>query len=179
MRLGGSGQRLRIGTGSTARCRAWWMCCPTARSSTLPCAPFWPVGCPRSCLHLRRLGLLEEGGMTVTGRTLGENLDWWENAPRRHRFREELRKLDGVDPDDVIMDADRARSKGLTSTICFPVGNISPEGAVVKSTAIDASLLDAQGDLSAHGTRRRFLPPNATPSPRSRDGNISNRATCW
>ena len=94
--------------------------------------------------------------MTVTGRTLGENLDWWEDASRRHRFREELQRLDGVDPDDVIMDADRARSKGLTSTICFPVGNISPEGAVVKSTAIDASLLDAQGDLSAHGAGEGF-----------------------
>ena len=117
---------------------------------------FLAGGVPEVMLHLRRLGLLEEGVMTVTGRTLGENLDWWENAPRRHRFREELRKLDGVDPDDVIMDADRARSKGLTSTICFPVGNISPEGAVVKSTAIDASLLDAQGIYRHTGPAKVF-----------------------
>ena len=67
---------------------------------------FLAGGVPEVMLHLRRLGLLEEGVMTVTGRTLGENLDWWEDAPRRHRFREKLRKLDGVDPDDVIMDAD-------------------------------------------------------------------------
>ena len=117
---------------------------------------FLAGGVPEVMLHLRRLGLLEEGVMTVTGRTLGENLDWWEEAPRRHRFREELQKLDGVDPDDVIMDADRARSKGLTSTICFPVGNISPEGAVVKSTAIDASLLDAQGIYRHTGPAKVF-----------------------
>ncbi len=117
---------------------------------------FLAGGVPEVMLHLRRLGLLEEGVMTVTGRTLGENLDWWEDAPRRRRFREELRKLDGVDPDDVIMDADRARSKGLTSTICFPVGNISPEGAVVKSTAIDASLLDAQGIYRHRGPAKVF-----------------------
>ena len=117
---------------------------------------FLAGGVPEVMLHLRRLGLLEEGVMTVTGRTLGENLDWWENAPRRRRFREKLQKLDGVDPDDVIMDADRARSKGLTSTICFPVGNISPEGAVVKSTAIDASLLDAQGVYRHTGPAKVF-----------------------
>ena len=117
---------------------------------------FLAGGVPEVMLHLRRLGLLEEGVMTVTGRTLGENLDWWEDAPRRRRFREELQKLDGVEPDDVIMDADRARAKGLTSTICFPVGNISPEGAVVKSTAIDASLLDAQGVYRHTGPARVF-----------------------
>ena len=117
---------------------------------------FLAGGVPEVMLHLRRLGVLEEGAMTVTGRTLGENLDWWENAPRRHLFREKLRKLDGVDPDDVIMDADRARAKGLTSTICFPVGNISPEGAVVKSTAIDSSLLDAQGVYRHTGPAKVF-----------------------
>ena len=133
---------------------------------------FLAGGVPEVMLHLRRLGLLEEGVMTVTGRTLGENLDWWENAPRRHRFREELQKLDGVDPDDVIMDADRARSKGLTSTICFPVGNISPEGAVVKSTAIDASLLDAQGIYRHTGPTKVFTTERDTIAA-IKDGEIS------
>lgn len=117
---------------------------------------FLAGGVPEVMLHLRRLGLLAEGVMTVTGRTLGENLDWWESAPRRRRFRAALQTLDGVDPDAVIMDADRARAKGLTSTICFPVGNISPEGAVVKSTAIAASLLDAQGVYRHTGPAKVF-----------------------
>ena len=88
--------------------------------------------------------------MTVTGRTLGENLDWWENAPRRHRFRKELQKLDGVDPDDVIMDADRARAKGLTSTTCFPVGNISPEGAVVQKPRPSTLLCSTRRGVYRH-----------------------------
>lgn len=117
---------------------------------------FLAGGVPEVMLHLRRLGLLEEGAMTVTGRTLGENLDWWESAPRRHRFRAALQTLDGIDPDAVIMDADRARAKGLTSTTCFPVGNISPEGAVVKSTAIDPALLDAQGVYRHTGPAKVF-----------------------
>lgn len=133
---------------------------------------FLAGGVPEVMLHLRRLGLLEEGVMTVTGRTLGENLDWWEDALRRHCFREELQKLDGVDPDDVIMDADRARSKGLTSTICFPVGNISPEGAVVKSTAIDASLLDAQGVYRHTGPAKVFTTERDTIAA-IKDGKIS------
>ncbi len=117
---------------------------------------FLAGGVPEVMLHLRRLGLLEEGVMTVTGRTLGENLDWWEQAPRRHRFRAALQQLDGVAPDDVIMDAACARAKGLTSTVCFPIGNISPEGAVVKSTAIDAGLLDAQGVYRHTGPAKVF-----------------------
>jgi dihydroxyacid dehydratase/phosphogluconate dehydratase len=48
---------------------------------------------------------------------------------------------DGIDPDDVIMPPDRARSRGLTSTVCFPMGNLAPEGSVIKSTAIDPSLV--------------------------------------
>ena len=30
-------------------------------------------------LHLRRMGLLDTSVLTVTGQTLGENLDWWED----------------------------------------------------------------------------------------------------
>lgn len=117
---------------------------------------FLAGGVPEVMLHLRALGLLHEGALTATGRTLGENLDWWEESERRRRFRATLRETDGVDPDDVIMDADRARAKGLTSTVCFPGGNIAPEGSVVKSTAIDASILDAQGVYRHTGPAKVF-----------------------
>ena len=106
---------------------------------------FLAGGVPEVMLHLRKMGLLKETAMTVTGRTLGENLDWWQASERRVLFRDKLRELDGVDPDDVIMDANRARAKGLTSTVCFPVGNVTPEGSVVKATAIDPSMLDEEG----------------------------------
>jgi xylonate dehydratase len=97
---------------------------------------------PEVMLHLRRAGLLDTSVMTVTGETLGSNLDWWEQSERRRSLKERLRVLDGVDADDVIMSPDRARERGLTPTVCFPVGNLAPEGCVIKSTAIDASLIE-------------------------------------
>ena len=117
---------------------------------------FLAGGVPEVMLHLRKMGLLKETAMTVTGRTLGENLDWWQASERRVLFRDKLRELDGVDPDDVIMDADRARAKGLTSTVCFPVGNITPEGSVVKATAIDPSMLDEEGVYRRTGPAKIF-----------------------
>ena len=117
---------------------------------------FLAGGVPEVMLHLRSMGLLKEGAMTVTGRSLAENLDWWQGSERRRLFRDKLRELDGVDPDDVIMDADRARAKGLTSTVCFPIGNITPEGSIVKSTAIDPSMLDAEGMYRHTGPAKVF-----------------------
>ncbi len=117
---------------------------------------FLAGGVPEVMLHLRKMGLLKETAMTVTGRTLGENLDWWQASERRVLFRDKLRELDGVDPDDVIMDANRARAKGLTSTVCFPVGNVTPEGSVVKATAIDPSMLDEEGVYRRTGPAKIF-----------------------
>ena len=36
-----------IGRASTARCRAWWMRCPTARASSRPCRSSWPAAFPK------------------------------------------------------------------------------------------------------------------------------------
>src|SRR5215213_7965169 len=58
---------------------------------------FLAGGVPEVMLHLRRLNLLHTDVLTVTGKTLGENLDWWERSERRTRFRELLLELDGVD----------------------------------------------------------------------------------
>jgi dihydroxyacid dehydratase/phosphogluconate dehydratase len=94
---------------------------------------------------------------TVSGQTLDSCLDWWENSPRRHALRKNLQQRDGIDPDDVIMGPDRARSRGLTATVCFPVGNLAPEGSVVKSTAIDPSLIGADGIFRHLGPARVFV----------------------
>ena len=117
---------------------------------------FLAGGVPEVMLHLRRLGLLALDVLTVTGRTLGAVLDEWETSERRFRFRAILREQDGVDPDDVILPPDVARARGLTSTVTFPRGNIAPEGSVVKSTAIDPSVLDAQGVFRREGPARVF-----------------------
>ena len=115
---------------------------------------FLAGGVPEVMLHLRELGLLKLDVGTVSGRTLGENLAWWEQSERRSRLREKLRQLDGVDPDDVIMSATRARAKGLTSTVTFLQGNLAPEGALVKSTAISPALIDADGIFLHEGPAR-------------------------
>ena len=106
---------------------------------------FLAGGVPEVMLHLRHRGLLEETCLTVTGESLGRALDWWEGSERRTALRERLRMQDGIDPDDVIMDPERARERGLTSTVTFPRGNLAPEGAVIKSTAIDPSVVGPDG----------------------------------
>jgi putative YjhG/YagF family dehydratase len=112
---------------------------------------------PEVMLHLRSAGMLDTSVRTVTGRTLDENLDWWQTSERRHALRERLRSLDGIDPDDVIMSPEQARSRGLTATVCFPGGNLAPEGSVVKSTSIDPSLIDEHDVYRHTGPARVFL----------------------
>jgi dihydroxyacid dehydratase/phosphogluconate dehydratase len=107
-------------------------------------------------LHLRDLGLLELGALTASGETLGAVLDWWQKSERRAALRRLLQERDGVDAADVIMSAERARQKGLTSTVCFPRGNLAPEGSVIKSTAIDARVVDADGVYRKTGPARVF-----------------------
>jgi putative YjhG/YagF family dehydratase len=122
---------------------------------------FLAGGVPEVMLHLRRLGLLDEGCLTAAGVPLGAVLDWWEGSERRRRLREVLRRKDGIDPDDVIMSPERARQRGLTSTVTFPRGNLAPEGAVIKSTAIDPGVVDADGVYRKTGPARVFTSERA------------------
>jgi putative YjhG/YagF family dehydratase len=117
---------------------------------------FLAGGVPEVMLHLRRLGLLDTSVLTVTGRPLAENLDEWELSERRTRFRQLLRDLDGVDPDEVILPPAKAKAVGLTSTMMFPRGNLAPEGSVVKATSIDPQVVDADGVYRKEGPARVF-----------------------
>jgi putative YjhG/YagF family dehydratase len=118
---------------------------------------FLAGGVPEVMLHLRKLNLLDTGVLTITGKTLGENLDVWEKSERRTHFRELLVELDGVNPDDVIFSPEQARARGLASTMIFPRGNLAPEGSVCKATAIDPSVVDADGIYRKEGTARVFV----------------------
>jgi len=118
---------------------------------------FLAGGVPEVMLHLRRLGLLHRGALTITGRTWDDVLDEWEGSERRARLRARLLEADGVDPDDVISPPDRARAKGMTSTVCFPEGNLAPGGSVIKSTAIDPRALDDDGVYRLTGPARVFV----------------------
>ncbi len=117
---------------------------------------FLAGGVPEVMLHLDRCGLLDSSARTITGSTLGEQLAWWETSDRRRRFRELLTSLDGVDPDDVIMSPQRAQSRGLRGTMAFVRGTIAPEGGVVKATAIDPGVVDADGVYRHVGPARVF-----------------------
>jgi putative YjhG/YagF family dehydratase len=117
---------------------------------------FLAGGVPEVMLHLRRLGLLNGRARTIVGRSWDELLDEWEESERRARLRARLAEADGVDPDDVISPPARAREKGMTSTVCFPGGNVAPGGSVIKATAIDPRALDADGVYRLTGRARVF-----------------------
>jgi putative YjhG/YagF family dehydratase len=118
---------------------------------------FLAGGVPEVMLHLRRAGLLDTSVKTVSGETLGANLDWWEGSERRRELRRRLEELDGVDADDVISYPERARTRGLSATVCFPVGNLAPEGSVIKSTSIDPTLLDPNNVYRHTGPARVYV----------------------
>lgn len=117
---------------------------------------FLAGGVPEVMLHLRGLGLLDCSALTVTGKTVGENLGEWAKSERRTRFRSLLHELDGVHADDVIMAPPVAKERGLTGTVVFPIGNLAPQGAVIKATAIDASVVDSDGVFRKEGPARVF-----------------------
>ena len=118
---------------------------------------FLAGGVPEVMLELRAAGLLDTSVKTVSGESLDASLDWWRQSQRRRELRARLKKLDGVDAADVILTPDRARSQGLASTICFPMGNLAPQGSVIKSTAIDPSLIDESNVYRHRGPARVFI----------------------
>ncbi len=78
--------------------------------------------------------------MTVTGKTLGENLEeiktngFYEKC---HRYLDDM----GVDKDTVIFPVDKPLQK--EGAIAILKGNLAPEGAVVKHSAVAKEMLQA------------------------------------
>ncbi|CAN5902013.1 YjhG/YagF family D-xylonate dehydratase [soil metagenome] len=118
---------------------------------------FLAGGVPELMLHLRELGLIDDSVLTVTGEPFGKVLDWWQTSTRRGRLRDRLFEQDGVDPDTVILPPAQARAAGLTATVAFPKGNLAPDGSVIKATAIDPSVVDADGVYRKTGLARVFV----------------------
>ncbi len=117
---------------------------------------FLAGGVPEVMLHLRELGLLELSALTVSGRSWGQMLDEWAVSERRRRFREILMEKERVEADEVIMSPIRAKERELTSTVTFPRGNLAPEGAIIKSTAIDPDVVDSDGVYRMEGPAKVF-----------------------
>lgn len=130
---------------------------------------FMAGGVPEIMLHLREMGQLDLTAMTVTGQPLEWSLEQWEQSERRKRLRDRLHELDGIDPDDVILPPGKAKSQGMTSTVCFPLGNICPEGSVIKATSIDPTVVDDDGVYRLTGPARVFTSePDAIEAVKSR-----------
>jgi putative YjhG/YagF family dehydratase len=117
---------------------------------------FLAGGVPEIMLHLRDRGLLALDAMTISGKTWDEQLQWWESSALRQQVRGILQERDGVEPDDVIIPPAEARRRGMTSTVCFPRGNLCPEGAVIKATSIDPDLVDDDNVYRKTGPVRVF-----------------------
>lgn len=49
----------------------------------------------------------------------------------------------------------------MTSTVCFPRGNLCPEGSVIKATSIDPTVLDEEGVYRKRGPARVFTSERA------------------
>lgn len=113
---------------------------------------FLAGGVPEVMLQLARGGVLDLELPTVSGRSLGDNLEWWEHSDRRTALRNRLYDIDGVDPDDVI----RPVGHELPGTVTIVGGNLAPDGGLVKSTAIEPALCDADGVYRAEGIARVF-----------------------
>lgn len=123
---------------------------------------FLAGGVPEVMLHLRRLDLIDGRALTAFGEPLDRALDCWEESERRRVLRERLSVADGIDPDQVIMSPAQACMNGLTSTVTYIRGNLAPEGAIVKSTAIDRSMIGSDGVYRLTGPARVFISERAT-----------------
>jgi xylonate dehydratase len=117
---------------------------------------FLAGGVPEVMLHLRDLGLLKLEAQTVTGSSLGEVLEWWEHSERRKKMKAILLEQDGVEASSVIFSPARSAQLGLTSTVTFPMGNLAPQGSVIKSTSIDPEVVDGDGVYRKTGRARVF-----------------------
>src|SRR3989441_5167512 len=106
-----------------------------------PVQVFMAGGVPQVMLHLRRMGVLHGDVLTATGDTLDATLDWWEASERRRAARARLAAAAAVAPDDVIMGPHAPRGAGPTSAAVFPAGDLAPQGAVIKATALDPSVV--------------------------------------
>ena len=120
--------------------------------------------------------MLDTQALTVSGTTLGEVLDSMGELRTPEALPGTAARQDGIPHDAVIMSPAQAQSRGLTSTFTFPRGNLAPEGAVIKSTAIDPTVVDANGIYRKEGPARVFV--TRTGSHRRHQGRACSLRGC-
>jgi dihydroxy-acid dehydratase len=113
---------------------------------------FWYAGgIPRVQLELK--DMLDLKVMTVTGKTLGENLRTLKREGFLRRGEGYLANY-GLRPEEVIRPADKSQGYG---SIAVLKGNIAPEGAVVKFSAVDSSMRVHTGSAKVFDREEKAL----------------------
>lgn len=100
---------------------------------------YYAGGVPRIMEEIK--SMLHLDVMTVTGKTLGENL---EDLQRDNFFQRNLGYLHnyGLERDQVIFPVDKAQEKG---SVAILRGNLAPEGAVIKYSACSQEMREMEG----------------------------------
>ncbi len=108
-------------------------------------AGFWPAeyvfyagGVPAIMEEVRHLLHLDV--MTVTGKTLGENLEDIKKSDY-YSICEKYRKEKGVEKEDILKPYDKPI--GSHGTIAILKGNLAPDGSVVKHSAVPKEMFHA------------------------------------
>ncbi len=110
-------------------------------SGKWPTQFFWYAGgIPKIMLNLR--DMLHLDIPTVTGRTVGENLDYLEKTGYFRRSEEYLRNY-GLKPSDIIKDINNPEDND--SGVAILKGNLAPEGAVIKHCALNKNMYHFEG----------------------------------
>lgn len=99
---------------------------------------YYAGGVPRIMEEIK--SLLHLDAQTITGKTIGENLENLKNSDYYQRCDEYLAKT-GLSRTDIIKNFDNPI--GTNGSICILKGNLAPAGAVVKHSAVPKEMLCA------------------------------------
>lgn len=99
---------------------------------------YYAGGVPRVMEEIK--SMLHLDVMTVTGKTLGENLEELKQNGYYEKGQKYLDKL-GIGQEDIIKPFDQAF--GMDGSIAILKGNLAPEGAVVKHTVVPKEMFEA------------------------------------
>jgi len=97
-------------------------------------------GIPAVMGALAKMGLINEDALTVTGKTVGENLADVKACVK--------------DPDVIRVDAPYSREGG----IAILRGNLAPDGGVVKQSAVDPSMMRRTGPARVFDSEEAAIP---------------------
>ena len=154
-------------------------CLPNGPRNFATVQVFLAGGVPEVMLHLRRAGLLDTAALTVSRRDARTRCSMGGNNPSgAYALRQVLHERDGIDPDDVIMSPTPPASAASLPRSASRMATLRRRASVIKSTAIDPSVVDADGVYRKSGPARVFTSEPAAIA-RHQAGRDPDAAMCW